>query len=512
MISRRDFLSRIASASAATTFGLAGSEAFAADAWHAGYHSAAKQNPWLLAYRSPEREHFQAEVPVEGQWPKSLNGVLYRNGPAQHDVGDFRYRHWFDGDGLVQRFEVKDGRLFHVGRMVQTAKRTREQNLGRAALPAFGSTPPDGVGVTKADDLNPANISMLWHHQRLLALWEAGSPHEISAEDLTTVGVHSFSSETAGLPFSAHPRVEPDGTLWNFGYASGSGRIVLWHLDPDGRVEKLKALPVGPTSMPHDFIVTGRYVVLLLAPLHRESDRSTDRGFLGLHQWHPDLPTRVLVIDKNRFEVVRELELPAQWIFHFGNGFDDGNGVIRFDAARHANPDVMFNTLSDVMRGRWTPSEHARWYEYTLDLNKGRATETLALDSSLGVEFPTVNGSEIGIPHQRVVMLSGDASRESRPGDLSQVSCWNRATGKLGIYRYPDDHMAEEHLLVSDPSAEVGQGGWIVGTALDCARQATCLSVFAADRLADGPLAQATLPYALPLGLHGTFVPKTTNG
>ncbi len=29
---------------------------------------------------------------------------------------------------------------------------------------------------------------------------------------------------------------------------------------------------------------------------------------------------------------------------------------------------------------------------------------------------------------------------------------------------------------------------------------------FAADALADGPVAQATLPRALPLGLHGAFV------
>ena len=37
-------------------------------------------------------------------------------------------------------------------------------------------------------------------------------------------------------------------------------------------------------------------------------------------------------------------------------------------------------------------------------------------------------------------------------------------------------------------------------------RQRTVLSCFAADHLAAGPVAQATLPYALPLGLHGAFV------
>jgi all-trans-8'-apo-beta-carotenal 15,15'-oxygenase len=45
-----------------------------------------------------------------------------------------------------------------------------------------------------------------------------------------------------------------------------------------------------------------------------------------------------------------------------------------------------------------------------------------------------------------------------------------------------------------------------VGTALDLAQGATLLSVFDAQRLADGPLAQASMPRVMPLGLHGAFV------
>jgi carotenoid cleavage dioxygenase len=62
--------------------------------------------------------------------------------------------------------------------------------------------------------------------------------------------------------------------------------------------------------------------------------------------------------------------------------------------------------------------------------------------------------------------------------------------------------MVEEHVFVPD-----GPGpGWVLGTALDFVQQKTLLSCFAADALAAGPVAQATLPYALPLGLHGAFV------
>ena len=46
---------------------------------------------------------------------------------------------------------------------------------------------------------------------------------------------------------------------------------------------------------------------------------------------------------------------------------------------------------------------------------------------------------------------------------------------------------------------------WAIGTALDLTTNATMLSIFDALNLAAGPIVQARLPYALPLGFHGTF-------
>ena len=63
--------------------------------------------------------------------------------------------------------------------------------------------------------------------------------------------------------------------------------------------------------------------------------------------------------------------------------------------------------------------------------------------------------------------------------------------------------LVEEHVFVPDRQGP----GWVLGTVLDLAQKKTVLSCFAADRLGDGPVAEATLPYALPLGLHGAFVP-----
>jgi carotenoid cleavage dioxygenase len=169
-----------------------------------------------------------------------------------------------------------------------------------------------------------------------MALWEAGAPWEIDESDLSTHGMYAFSEETRGVPFSAHPRIEPDGTLWNVGYASSANLLVLWHIGSDGKIKKMGKVAASPITMVHDFVVTERHIVVLFAPFHYEHRDAP--SFLQAHQWHPADPTRVLVVDKNDFSTYRWLELPAQWVFHFGNAWEDKDGVIRFDAASYEDP------------------------------------------------------------------------------------------------------------------------------------------------------------------------------
>jgi carotenoid cleavage dioxygenase len=496
-VRRRQFLLALAAAGAAPSLFAA-----AADPWRKAFDESVAQRPWLLGYRGVDQPCYRAEVPIEGRWPAALSGVFYRNGPGQQEIGDYRYRHWFDGDGLVQRFAVHNGRLHHRARLVHTHKRQREAELGRAALPTFGSTPPDALGVTGPDDLNPANISVLAHGDRLLALWEAGSAWALDPQTLETLGPHAFSEDTRGLPFSAHPRRDRDGSLWNFGYG---GRLLLWHLGPDGALRRIKAFDLGDVGMPHDFILTPRYVVLLLPPLLAAAGAGSDHGFLGTRRWQPERGTRVLVIDKADLRLLRELELPAQWVFHFGNGYEESEGVIRFDAARYPDPGIMQDSFRAVMRGTWEAAASARWTEYRIDLRSGRITESPGLDEGLAVEFPRISPQDVCRQHQRVVLLSGAVERRQSPGELNCVSCWHRRTDRLDSYRFPETHLVEEHILIPEPRGGADAGGWILGTALDCVRGRTELNLFDADELSAGPIARSLLPYAMPLGFHGTY-------
>lgn len=470
--------------------------------WKDAFAAALKKTPWLLAFRSVTADSFQADAEIEGRIPDDFSGTLYRNGPARHEIGDFRYHHWFDGDGMIQAWRIQPDGISHSARMIATRKYLAETDAGRALYPGFATTPPDPKPVTSPDLVNVANISVLPHHGKLYALWEAGSPWEIDPDSLATEGLHRFSEETEGLPFSAHPRVEPDGTLWNFGYVSGAKKLVFWHISSAGKLKKAGLIDCDPISAPHDFVVTEKHLVMLIPPFNFEP--TGPGNFLDAHQWHPDQPTRVLVVDKNDFSNHRFLELPAQWVFHYGNAWEDEAGIIRFDAARAPDPLAMIDSFRDIMRGVVTPSTDATHYQYRIDLNKGTVTETSMLSTGVASEFPVIDPRVSGRRYSRLVMLTshGDAGH----GMLNEVSSFNLESGRLDTFPYPSGVIPEEHIYVPKLTNAPEAGGWVVGSGINFERERNELRIFDAEHLSDGPLATATLPYALPMGLHAKFV------
>ena len=469
------------------------------------FAAALRSKPWLSGFAHTDQQQFDAAATVSGRWPEGLSGTLYRNGPAAHEIGDFRQSHWFDGDGLLHAYRVGANGVSHRARYVETDKRRAERKAGRPLYSSFDSVIADQALVTSPDAVNVANISVLHHHGELLALWEAGSPWQIDESSLETIGTYEFSEETAGVPFSAHPRVEPDGTLWNFGYLSDASALILWHIDRNGKLQKVGKIDATPITMVHDFVVTERHIVLLIAPFH-----FTDleyESFLQAHRWHPEDPTRVLVVDKDDFSSYQWFELPAQWVFHFGNAWEDTAGVIRFDAGRYDDPSIMTANFREVMRGNILPVSGLRHHRYRVDTRTGRCSEEPCLSVNIQSEFPCIDPRVSCREYNEILMLTHDAQQPA-PNLvlLSGVSRFNLNSGKLDTYKYPATQIPEEHLYVPDLMAEPEQGGWVIGSALDWKEQRMILNAFDARSLNDGPVATATLPYAMPLGLHGKFV------
>lgn len=456
-------------------------------------------DPRFLGWRTPRADRLDhAELVVEGELPQGLRGVLRRNGPAAHSRHGLRYRHWFDGDGMLQEFRFTGDRVSHRARMIETPKLRREDAAGRRLYPAFATPVENGLPLRRADDMNAANISVLDHHGELMALWEGGSASLLDRETLAWTGFKTWGDRMQGLPFTAHPKIEADGTLWSFGYAPEPPVLLLYHVSADGRTVKAAGVPVEPMSMVHDFVITARHLVVVMPPLvHRRGAGDT---FLDSHVWEPELGTRVLVASKDDFADRRWLQLPAAFGFHHGNGWEEADGTIRFDHCVASDATLVQSVLRDVMRDELHPAESPRYATFTLRPD-GRAEST---ESGQDAEFPRIAPAMAG-RRNRYVYTVGIAAGAA--WFLRSVEKRDLESGDVESFDFGDGVIAEEHVFVPFPDASAEDDGWLVGSFLSWKRGVSGIAVFDARRVSNGPVARAWLPYPLPLGLHGQFSP-----
>lgn len=478
----------------------------AAAAGAAGFgHAAGPLDAWRSSY-SPHNGPLKAPLDsgplrIQGRWPAALKGTLYRVGPARRELGDVSMNHWFDGDGMLQAFRFEGGRVSHRGALLATPKLQAEEAAGRLLYSGFAQTLPHSPPLSGPDTVNPANINLLSlpASRELLALWEAGSALAVDPDSLQAKGFKVWSPDTQGAPFSAHPRVAPDGTVWSFGYMPGTGSLLLYEISPTGQLRRQQVLAAPQADMVHDFAITERHLVFLLMPLKFSGTPGTGNP-LSHYQWQSQSPLVVLLVDKADFKMQR-FELPATGVFHLANAWEQGGTVqVRFVA----QPDILGAMQQmDVNRSRSNArTRTTQWTQITLNPATGQAQmQALGLDQ---VEFPRIHPARNGLPTKFTTLLARSGKMNAQVDGFDSVLTLH---GKQQQgHHYGEGWIAEEHVYVPrSASAPEGQG-WVLGTAYHWPSERTALSVFDAAAVNAGPIAKVTLPYGLPLGLHGQFV------
>lgn len=500
-MNRRKFLAySVAAGIGAVLYRTAG--AASADVWEQDFSSAAASNPYLQGYRGATQEFATDDIPIEGKIPAALRGTFYRNGPALHELGGMRHHHWFDGDGMVQAFRFSDPGVSHIGRFVETRKHVKETQAGKFLYNSYGTEIANSLALTSPDDVNVANTSVLPHAGELLALYEGGSAYQLQPRSLDTIGPKVWRADLKGMPFSAHPKVDPAGVMWNFGLNVRMGAIVLYQISPQGDLVKATVVQAPGLVNIHDFAITPRHLVFLVPPMRFNVDKFIQgRSVLDSQEWIDGAPMRVLVVDKADMKTYRFFELPSGFVFHFGNAWQDDAGMIRFDYVRLPDASTIAVDMREVMRGKVMARNVSETHLVTLNLKNGKATQERIPGI---VEFPRVDPRVVGRRY-RNLYLTARTTETSLHRGASAIERREIETGKVDTFDYGGDYLAEEHIVVAKPGEDREGAGWLIGTALDVRRRCTVLSIFDALDLKAGPIARATLPYALPLGFHGNF-------
>ncbi len=456
---------------------------------------AAAAGDWTLGFSDVEADIAPTGLQrIHGRAPAGLEGTLFRNGPAKFRRPGGSVGHWFDGDGLIRRFSIGDGKASLAARFADTPKRRADEAANAVITPGFGTAAGKGSALSGPDDANAANTSVILAGGELWALWEGGSPLAMDPRTLETRDFKTLRPDLKGMPFLAHPRIDPDGTIWNLGLAGR--QAMVWRLDPDGGLKDAQVIALPRASYMHDFTATDRHLVILLQPWIQESFRMP---YASNMSWRPELGTQVLVIDKADLSKRRTFELDSFFFFHLGDAWEETDGTIRFDACIDDNPDGVAKASDKLLRGQLlTGIAPPRLAQITLSPN-GKAAMTRFASTA---EFPRSDPRFAG--QKRAFTVHATHERANRP--LFQgvaVRDWNR--DREQVFDFGPDHLVEEMIFAPRKGSSAEFDGWLVGTSVNLKARATELHVFDARRVEAGPLVSWRAPMALPVTFHGCF-------
>ncbi len=456
---------------------------------------------WRLGFETLETET-DAELEVRGELPADLRGTLYRIGPARHDVYGERYRHWFDGDGMVHAISIDAGRVHYRNRFVETDKKRDEDLAQRRLYGAFG-TPPTGrplQRIRRAVPKSAANTNVVFHAGKLLALWEAGRPWRIDPVTLETLGEDDLGGALApGRAISAHPKYDRStGEMWNFGVDYGPRTAVsLYRTGADGTTNRLARLPLPFSAMIHDFALTESKVVLVIAPIALPwipaGVLAGRRSFGQSLRWRPGRGTRIWVVDRRSGEVAK-YRTDAFMMFHTANAFDDGEDVV-VDLSAYEDASIM-RLFTEVMVGRPYPGAIPRLERLRVG---PRGVERHRI-SDVALEFPRV--ASLCTEH-KVIYGVGQLEGSDFIGAPVAVEA---STGRATYAPVRPWQFAGELVAATKAGANSEAGVWLLSVVLDAEKQTSELWVMDGDDLSGPPVAVITLPHVVPFGFHGNWV------
>ena len=448
--------------------------------------------------------------PSQGEVPADLRGSYYFNGPANLQRGEFRYRHWLDGDGFVRAVHIRDGKAEMVSRFVRTKKFEDEARAGEPLYRTFGTSFPNDRLRRRVALETPANVSVFPFGGKLFAFGEQALPWELNCETLETIGEFNFNDELIEIsPFSAHPKIDrAGGRLCNFGlkYLLKGTKLCYWEFD-----ESFCKVMGGEFALPrpvsiHDFALSEKYAAFYMSPYDLDIG-SFIRGGTSIHDaltWHEGESNTLILIPRVGTKEPISIDLGARgFCLHLIDAFMSGNDLI-VDLIETSEPlypqytplPSLFSTVRSgaIVRLTVSPNEASvrkvESYPYPED----------HLDFPIG---RSVKGDEKSMD---VWVLAVPVKPEGQTKYFDRVQRFNWSRGiMVDEYSPPvGAYIAGEAALIE--RADSGNEGDILICPVWNARNRTTeIQLFMAYDLAAGPITSLPAPSESPLGFHSSY-------
>ena len=457
---------------------------------------------------------------IKGTIPRDLHGSFYRNGPnPAQNVPD--NHHWFFGDGMVHLFHFNRGAVSYRNAWARTPtfnieQRSRKslflgpglallanaQLVGTEVCSLVGGLLRHGNADTYTRLISKANTAILPFRDHVYALVESSPPLRLSAGSLETEAFENFGSNFIA-PFTAHPKVDPQtGYLYGFGYrVFGKPRLEYYVINPSGRLVSRTAIDIPYASMVHDFAITRNYALLPVFPAV-SSLTAIRRGRIA--EWQPEKPSLLYLLQRSgQKENLRCFELPARYIYHYANAYEDAGAVI-LDGFFYENLPLM-GSDAEIREELFAGTNPGSFSRFRLDLETGKVEQQTLWQEGFA-EFPVIDNRLIGEKYEHVYAALRRPGCKSTEGIFDSQVTFHIQKGKLRseVTPLPPGHFGGEPVFV--PTGKPGQNkGYLLNIIYDSHAKNSYLGIFDAAKPDKRALCEVHLPHRIPYGFHGAW-------
>ena len=451
------------------------------------------------------------DLPVEGDLPEWLSGTLVRNGPAQFDVGDDSYSHWFDGLAMLHAFRLRGGTVDYRNRFLDSTSRREAMEKGTISRAEFATDPCRSIfrrlmaifrpRLTDNASINIAPLAGEW-----VAMTETPLPVQFDPETLASAGVVSFADDLSAQTMTAHPHVDPDtGQITTYAATFGAQcSYQVCTVDPGSKRRDVRAsLDVDRPSYMHSFAATERYAVLSEWPLRvNPLDMLLDgKPFIENYVWDGDSPTRFRVVRLSDGKEVAVVESSSAFAFHHVNAFEQGNELV-CDVVTYDDSSIIDALYLDRLRSPDPSPAVGTLNRYRLPLSEGAGVDHVEPTRLSGtkLELPRVHDQQVAGQDYRYVYGVGADAPDAFADQLVKIDV---ETGEAAIWREDGMHPGEP-VFVPAPTGTAEDAGVVLTVVLEPAQERSMLVVLDAESLTER--ARVPVPHAIPFGFHGQFV------
>jgi beta,beta-carotene 9',10'-dioxygenase len=463
---------------------------------------------YIAGFSSLTEEITCDHLPVTGAMPTWLAGSLFRNGPAQFEVGEQKYRHWFDGLAMLHRFTFQAGEVSYANAFVQSPAYLAAKETGTISYRQFATDPcralfkrvassyfPDDIGAN-------TNVSISKLGERFVALTEQPFLIEFDPKTLETINFIRYEDQVPGQQSTPHPHYDPQrraaiNSMINYGQKNSY--TIYMTLDETNTRVQLGSVPTEVPAYIHSFSITEHYVVLVEYPLViRMSPTLPRRALFNYFHWEPERGTHFYILRKDDGKIVKTLVGPAFFSFHHANAFERDNEIV-LDMETTQDASIMDQLLLDRLRDPHEELDFGVMTRFHLPFSDAELSSEVLSDERM--EFPRINYEHCNGKDYQFVYGAGQ--HKEHPHDFFNDLVKIDVRARTAQIWYEEGCHPGEPVFVASPGATKEDEGVILSVVLDIKRGHSFLLVLDAASFTE--LARAEVPHIIPFGFHGAY-------